>query len=98
MVLLKTREGCSRYLIRKIKLRVIPQWTVDNNLGLGCSKGPKALDPIIEDNQPFDCAKCVYNCAYEELESNLTQSICTTEIHYGPLHYPYNLVHLTPFL
>ncbi len=35
-------------------IRVIHQGTVDNNLGPVRLEGPKALDPIIADNQLFD--------------------------------------------
>ena len=42
------------------RLRVIPQGTVDNNLGPDRLVGPKALDPTIADNQPFNCMTFVW--------------------------------------
>ena len=42
----------------KAYIRVIPQGTVDNNLGPDRLAGLKALDAIA-DNQPFDCTAFV---------------------------------------
>ncbi len=41
-------------------MRLIPQETVDNNLGPDRLEGPKALDPNIADNQLFDCTTFVW--------------------------------------
>ncbi len=45
--------------------RVIPQGTIENNLGPDRLAGAKALDPIA-DNQPFDCKTIVWKsyCAW----------------------------------
>ena len=44
----------------KAHIRVIPQGTVDKNLGPHRLPGPKALDTTIADNQPFDCTTFVW--------------------------------------
>ncbi len=41
-------------------IRLIPQGTVDNNLGPDRLAGPKDQIPIIADNQPFDCMTIVW--------------------------------------
>ncbi len=41
-------------------IQVIPQWTVDKNLGPDRLAGPKAQDPTIADNKPFDFTTFVW--------------------------------------
>ena len=48
-------ERLSIYRGYMLDIRVIPQGTVDNNLGPDRLAGTKALDPNYADNQPFDC-------------------------------------------